>query len=130
MKSVRNPIPTDEDYCIIEGSPYAQLHEVYFGPDKGLSQYYGLQVRLCLKHHTVGRISAHMDSAFNFLLKHVFQLNFNKWYPELDFKTIFGQNYILPDEIVDDYCFQLKWISDKILEQLKDSPTFGRYKGE
>ena len=130
MKSVRNPIPTVDDECIVCNVPYASLHECFGGGNRGLSQYYGMQVRLCEEHHKAGRISAHNDSAFNFLLKHVFQLNFNRWYPNLDFVSIFKRNYILPDEIVDDYCFQLKWISDKILEQLKDSPTFGRYKGD
>lgn len=52
MKKLSNPRPTEYDYCIIESTPYAMLHEIFFGnPGARLSQDHGLQVRLSRKYH-------------------------------------------------------------------------------
>lgn len=92
----RNPKPTADDHCIICGRPYAHLHEIYFGEkNKKWSVKYGCQVRLCWEHHegtygVHGKYGEELDTK----LKIQGQIDFEKKFPNLDFFSIMGKNYL------------------------------------
>jgi hypothetical protein len=51
-KAKNNPVPTAEDLCAICRTPYAHLHEVFFGTgNRQKSIKWGMQIRLCYFHH-------------------------------------------------------------------------------
>lgn len=95
MKKLRNPKPTYEDYCIVCGTGFAELHEIFFGKNSQLSKRYGCQVRLCFEHHrgtygVHGKNGHELDKG----LKQKGQLDFENRYPDLSFLKIFGKNYV------------------------------------
>lgn len=98
----RNPIPTADDICEVCGKPYAELHEVFEGPNRQHSIEHGLQIRLCAEHHR-GKNGPHMNAKTEQLLKRAYQYKFEvkKMEEGLDpdqardaFMAIFGRNYI------------------------------------
>jgi hypothetical protein len=95
MSKIRNPKPTDTDFCLFCGMPYAHLHEVYFGKNSQLSKQHGFQVRLCANHHTgtngVHGINGHsLDNA----LKMATQMRYELTHTREEFMKIIGRNYI------------------------------------
>lgn len=132
MKKYKNPIPTHNDYCIVCGIPFSELHEVYFSADSNKAKYYGMQVRLCGHHHRTGKHAPHNNIYADMLLKHVFKQNFKHWYPEIEFNGIFRQNYDFSQIELDECRYQLpKVVYDAIMNQLKlDSPIYGYYRKE
>ena len=90
MKKSKNPIPTENDKCIICRKPYAMTHEIMFGnPNAALSQQYGLTVRLCRLHHQDQKEGVHHNVSLDLKLKRQAQLMFQTNYPELDFCKVF-----------------------------------------
>lgn len=73
-----------------------EVHHVLYGTaNHKLADKYGLMVRLCEKHHCIGPESIHGGNKENdLLLKQRAQLAFNCKYPNLDFREIFGKNYL------------------------------------
>lgn len=72
-----------------------QEHHVIFGTaNRRLSEKYGLKVYLCLKHHEEGREAVHKNAANAFLVKKEAQKAFEKRWPELNFRKIFGKNFL------------------------------------
>lgn len=128
MKRFRNPPPTQEDYCSICGKPYAELHEVYFGSDSNISKYYGMQVRLCIEHHRLGKYAPHQNRYTSIILQHIFRYNFINWYDELQFNGTFRKNYEFTDEDIEECKSKLPNDLVIMLEQLYwDEPRTGRY---
>lgn len=90
MKKKPNPKPTIGDVCIVCNTPYAHLHEVFFGnPDARLSQDYGMQVRLCQYHHQDHVQGVHHNRTFDLQLKKEYYYKFKEQYPDLVFEDIF-----------------------------------------
>lgn len=74
-----------------------QEHHVFNAANRKLSEKFGLKVYLCLQHHTEGPEAVH-NNAFNMnALKQLGQKTFEVNYPELDFRKIFGKNYLEVD---------------------------------
>lgn len=96
MKKKPNPIPTEEDYCEICGTPYAHTHEIFFGnPNAALSQEYGLTMRLCQYHHQDSKAGIHFNKEFREESFRRGQQVFKERYPELDFcKTFQCKDYL------------------------------------
>ncbi len=72
-----------------------QEHHVFYGTaNRKLSEKYGLKVYLCMEHHTYdgGSEAVHRNHDIDIKLKGVAQEAFEKKYPSLDFKSIFGKN--------------------------------------
>lgn len=78
---------------------YREEHHVFNGPNRHISEKYGLKVYLCLKHHTAGAEAVHNNSKNMLLLKKEGQKAFMKAYPNEDFKEIFGKNYLTESDI-------------------------------
>lgn len=74
-----------------------QEHHVIYGSGKRkLSEKYGLKVYLCFFHHEYdgGKEAVHRNTEISEMLKQEAQRTFEKEYPELNFREIFGKNYI------------------------------------
>lgn len=93
-KQKGNPIPTADDLCWICGTAYAATHEIFFGKNKQLSIKYGMQVRLCTKHHTASPTGVHHNKQLDTQLKRMAQRNFEELHSRETFKRIFGKNYL------------------------------------
>lgn len=71
-----------------------QEHHVFGAGNRTLSTKYGLLVYLCIYHHTEGPEAVH-NNAFNMdCLHQLGQKTFEVNYPNLDFKEVFGRNYL------------------------------------
>lgn len=78
---------------------YEVLHEhhvIYgdWGALRDLSEHYGLKVYLCLPHHEDSKEAVHKNDKIRQMLCEDAQRTFEEHYPDLDFKTIFGKNYL------------------------------------
>ena len=75
-------------------------HHVIFGiANRRLSEKHGLKFYLCLYHHEVGREAIHRNARINKMVQAYAQRVFEKKWPEKDFYSIFGRNYIMELEI-------------------------------
>ena len=71
-------------------------HHIYFGnPKRKLSEKYGLKVYLCYEHHE-GTYGVHgaKGHELDIKLKKLGQKAFEYEYPNLNFLSIFGKNYL------------------------------------
>lgn len=72
-----------------------QEHHAIFGTaNRKLSERYGLKVYLCLEHHEEGREAVHKNAENALLVKKEAQKAFEKRWPELNFREIFGKNFL------------------------------------
>lgn len=69
-------------------------HHCLGGPNRKLSEHYGLKVYLCLKHHRTGPDAVHNNSDYMQLLREEAQRAFEERYPDKNFRSIFGRNYL------------------------------------
>lgn len=93
-KAKNNPRPTAEDKCYYHGTPFAHLHEVFFGNGRRqLSIKHSMQRRLCYWCHE-GPEGVHNNPAFNFQLKQEFQGIFEAQHSKGEFIKIFGKDYL------------------------------------
>ena len=71
------------------------MHHMISGTaNRKLSEKYGLKVRLCIPHHTAGPEAVHLNHETMEILQKEAQRAFEKHYPNLDFRKIFGINYL------------------------------------
>ncbi len=72
-----------------------QEHHVMSGTaNRTLSERYGLKVYLCPEHHLYGPKAVHSNAEVAELLHKEGQKAFMWIYPSLDFRKIFGKNYL------------------------------------
>ncbi len=79
------------------GRKQTQEHHVFYGTaNRKMSEKYGLKVYLCAEHHTYdgGPEAVHRNHDIDIRLKGMAQEVFEKEYQELNFKTIFGRNFV------------------------------------
>ncbi len=80
------------DYRIHRG---LHEHHIFGGTaNRRLSEEYGLKVYLCPDHHEYGQEAAHKNAEVADILHETGQRAFEREYPDLDFKGIFGKNYL------------------------------------
>lgn len=80
------------DYSI---KPVCEEHHVIGGAaNRKLSEKYGLKVYLDPEHHRTGREAVHKNAETANLLKEEAQRAFEEAYPALNFREIFGKNYL------------------------------------
>lgn len=73
-------------------------HHVFFGwANRRLSEKHGLKVYLCLNHHEIGKEAVHVNAKINKMLQAYAQRKFEEKWPNKDFISIFGRNYILDE---------------------------------
>lgn len=87
--------------CILLNSDYSdkrtEEHHVVFGTaNRKLSEKYGLKVYLCKEHHEHdgGTNAVHRNAEIRKRLCEIAQRAFEQQYPSLNFREIFGKNYI------------------------------------
>jgi len=99
MKSI---IQEDESVCYICDmylgleTPAAEMHHIFGGPNRKLSEKYGLKVKLCYYHHR-GSGGVHFQPYLMDELHDVGKLAFIQKFPELDFREMFGKEYTHAD---------------------------------
>ncbi len=101
MKSI---IQLNKNYCYIcrEQTGYIverrglEEHHIFGGPNRILSEKYGLKVYLCPEHHQFGPDAVHKNPNYghDYYLKQIGQQAFTERYPDLDFRAIFGKSFI------------------------------------
>lgn len=101
-KHSKSIIPQEPGTCYICVELYGDhrwhtaLHEhhIFGGPNRRLSEEYGLKVKLCLDHHEFSKEAAHNNADITAFLHKRGQEAFERRYPERDFRKIFGRNYL------------------------------------
>lgn len=79
--------------------PVRQEHHAVFGTaNRRLSEKYGLKVYLCLNHHEEGKEAVHKNAETALIVKKAAQKAFEDRWPELDFRKIFGRNYVVDED--------------------------------
>lgn len=86
-------LTADLNHCYICGKPKQHLHEVFYGKNRKNSMIYGCVIPLCYEHHE-GNAGVHHNSTLNQELRAKCQKQFIKEYPDLDFISIFYENYL------------------------------------
>ena len=89
-------ITKDFERCLICGT-YLNIHkhEIFFGTaNRKLSIKYGLVVPLCSRHHNGSNAGVHYNRRLDLKLKEQGQKAFEYHYPNLNFREIFGRNYL------------------------------------
>lgn len=100
MKSIMQDKQAHNCYlCMMLHSDFSekqtQEHHVIFGTaNRRLSEKYGLKVYLCLEHHEAGREAVHRNAQIALMVKKEAQRAFEKRWPGLDFRKIFGKNFL------------------------------------
>lgn len=69
-------------------------HHCFGGPNRRLSEKYGLKVYLCPKHHRTGPNAVHQNSDYMQIVHEEAQKEFELRYPDKSFREIFGKNYL------------------------------------
>lgn len=70
-------------------------HEVFFGSaNRKKSIQYGLQVKLCPKHHNMSSKGVHFDKVLDTHLKKFAQTKFEEKYGHEKFMEVFKKNYL------------------------------------
>lgn len=101
MKSI---IQRDKNYCFICERITGQKierdgleeHHIFSGSNRKNSEKYGLKVYLCPEHHQFGEDAVHRNPNYgwDYELKQIAQKLFKEKFPHLDFKAIFGKNFV------------------------------------
>lgn len=71
-----------------------QEHHVFGGPNRKLSEHFGLKTYLCIYHHTEGPEAVHNNADNMRKVQKDGQIAFEQKYPELNFRELFGKNYL------------------------------------
>lgn len=95
MKRVESIMGYDMGNCMVCGSPYVQVHHVFYGTaNRKLSDKYGLVVPLCQEHHT-GQTGVHFNKKLDLFLKKEGQRKYEQNYGNGEsFQRVFGKSYL------------------------------------
>lgn len=84
-----------KDRCIICGRHgQTEEHHIFGGPNRRISERYGLKVHLCHFCHNEPPYGVHFNRENELELKRIGQREFEKAYPNIDFLQTFGRNYL------------------------------------
>ena len=87
----RFSILTDNlEHCFLCHNPKNDIHEIFGGSNRQTSIKYGLCIPLCRMCHS----RLHNDTKYALYLKKIGQKSFCNAYPDLDFISVFGKNYL------------------------------------
>lgn len=88
-------IISNEKKCYICGSTqWLEVHHLYGGSNRKKSEKYGLTVYLCHHCHNEPPEGVHHNRDNMDWLRSIGQRRFNDVYPELNFRELFGKNYL------------------------------------
>ncbi len=87
--------------CVKLHSDYSEKctqehHAIHGAGRRKLSEKYGLKVYLCFRHHTAdgGSEAVHRNAETDLFVKREAQKAFERRWPTLNFREIFGKNYL------------------------------------
>lgn len=85
-----------EKQCYFTGrTDCLESHHIYYGQGRRkLSEQYGLKVWLTHDLHNEPPQGVHFNRNARRYLEHVGQKAFEQHYPDLDFRALFGKNYL------------------------------------
>lgn len=93
MKSIVENNPAE--CCYLCGRMgYLERHHIFGGPNRKLSEKYGLTVHLCRSCHQDSKEGVHFNREKREHLHRIGQQAFEERYPDLSFRGIFGINYL------------------------------------
>ena len=92
MKSI---LQADTDYCFICGRYGTEIHHVFYGTaNRKLADKYKLVVGLCYAHHRGSNGVHGGNKDLDMQLKRYAQEKYMQAYPQGDFLSVFGRNYL------------------------------------
>lgn len=71
-----------------------ELHHVYGGPNRTVSDRNGFTVWLCRRHHTGSNQSVHMNSKMSLTVKCCCQSEYEKTHTREEFRKLIGKSYL------------------------------------
>lgn len=85
----------NEDY---DDHKITEEHHAVFGvANRSLAEHWGLKVYLCPEHHRTGKNAVHRNYKIAKILQERAQIKFMQFYPEQNWMSVFGRNYIQSD---------------------------------
>lgn len=95
MATKKSVLVTDMSYCIVCGNPNREIHHVFFGAKRPISDKFGYILPLCYEHHRTGRDSPHQNRFTDLKYKRMAQIHFEKVHgTRQDFIRVFGKSYL------------------------------------
>lgn len=86
---------TKKECYITHRTDNLHLHHIYFGSGyRKLSDKYGCTVWLTAEWHNASNHGVHFNRELDLKLKMECQRRFEEVYPDLDFRSVFGKNYL------------------------------------
>lgn len=73
---------------------YTEVHHIFDGPNRHVSEANGFTVRLCLKHHREGANAVHNNSQNMRLLQQIAQGKYEMTHSREEFMILIGKNYL------------------------------------
>lgn len=73
---------------------YLEIHHIYGGPNRALSEQHGFKVKLCLEHHRIGPDAVHQNIKNMRLLQKDAQREYEKTHTRQQFRELIGRNYL------------------------------------
>lgn len=95
MAAKKSAIIEDMEHCVVCGSPYVQIHHIFFGTsNRKMSDKYGYVAPLCREHHT-GNTGVHFNKFLDLYLKQMAQTHFEaNTGTRNEFRKVFGKSYL------------------------------------
>lgn len=84
---------TTNKRCYFCGKPEVQLHHIYGGCNRKISDRNGFTVWLCVEHHT-GNKGVHNCEQLSLVLKQRQQEQFEETHTRQEFIKLIGRNYL------------------------------------
>lgn len=91
---VKSIMQTEKESIFSGRTDSLELHHVFGGANRKLSEKYGLTVWLAHDEHNEPPFGVHHCQTTNRSLQRAGQQAFMREHPELDFVKIFGRNYL------------------------------------
>ena len=87
-------IQKNKECFVTKSTTNLHKHHIFGGPNRKLSEKYGLWVYLRADWHDMADYGVHFNKELDTKLKIIAQRRFIEEYPHQDFIRIFGKNYI------------------------------------
>jgi len=82
-------------FCHVCGRSGAEVHHIFYGPYRSLSEKYGLKTGLCPMHHRYMKTGVHGGNReLDIRLKREGQQAFERLYGHERYMEVFGRNYL------------------------------------
>ena len=94
MKSIMQK----DKFCYYCGTCQSlQLHHIYFGSLRKISDENGFTCWLCMQHHTGSKQSPHHNREIDLALKKLCQKAYERTHSRAEFMKLIGRNYLDED---------------------------------